>query len=179
VDIPWVTFDGKTMMQRYRGKNQTRIEFTDPITGRKIANIYEGTVDDGLLRGKHAYADASIGLGVNGNHSNDAVIVRRFHLWARKNGVDSGTIHDAFFTNIGEAQRAKDALRTIYADALEGDTIRKTLDAMRKNGLSPQAYDKLLREAKRRGLIDPPNKLTRKDILAAIEEGYDWYGIGP
>ena len=179
VDIPWVTFDGKVMMQRYRGKNQTRIDFTDPVTGRKIANIYEGTIDDGKLRGKHAFADASIGLGVNGNHSNDAVIVRRFHLWGLKNGVDTGTIHDAFFTNLADAQKAKDALRTIYADALEGDTIRKTLQAWRKEGLSKAAYDKLIAEAKRRGLIDPPNKLTREDILAPIRDGYDWYGIGP
>lgn len=179
VDIPWVTFDGKTMMQRYRGKNQTRIEFTDPVTGRKIANIYEGTVEDGKLRGKHAFADASIGLGVNGNHSNDAVIVRRFHLWGRKNNIPTASIHDAFFTNIGDAQKAKDALRTIYADALEGDTIRKTLDAWRKQGLSKKAYDELIADAKRRGLIDPPNKLTRKDILAPISDGYDWYGIGP
>jgi hypothetical protein len=179
VDIPWVTFDGKVMMQRYRGKSQERIEFTDPVTGRKIANIYEGTVEDGKLRGKHAYADASIGLGVNGNHSNDAVIVRRFHLWGRKNGIGTGTIHDAFFTNIADAQRSKDALRTIYADALEGDTIRKTLDAWRKRGLSKSAYDILIADAKRRGLIDPPNKLTRADILAPIKQGYDWYGIGP
>jgi len=179
VDIPWVTFDGKVMMQRYRGKSQARIEFTDPITGRKIANIYEGTIADGKLRGKHAFADASIGLGVNGNHSNDAVIVRSFHLWGRKNNISTGTIHDAFFTNIADAQRAKDALRTIYADALDGDTIRKTLQAWRKEGLSVSAYDELIRNATRRGLIDPPNKLTRADILEPIKEGYDWYGIGP
>lgn len=179
VDIPWVTFDGKVMMQRYRGKNQTRIDFTDPVTGRKIANIYEGTVDDGKLRGKHAFQDAAIGLGVNGNHSNDAVIVRRFHLWGRDSGVDTGTIHDAFFTNLADAQKAKDALRTIYADALEGDTIRKTLDAWRKEGLPKSAYDALIADAKKRGLIDPPNKLTRADILAPIKDGYDWYGIGP
>lgn len=176
VDIPWVTFDGKTMMQRYRGKNQVRIEFTDPITGRKVANIYEGTVSDGKLRGKHAFADASIGLGVNGNHSNDAVIVRRFHLWGLQNNIPTGTIHDAFFTNIADAQRAKDALRSIYADALEGDTIRKTLARWRKEGLSKEAYDALIEEAKRAGLIDPPNKLTRADILAPIPQGYDWYG---
>lgn len=179
VDIPWVTFDGKIMMQRYRGKSQERIEFTDPVTGRKVSNIYEGTVDDGRLRGNHAFADSSIGLGVNGNHSNDAVIVRRFHLWGRKNNVDTATIHDAFFTNIGVAGRARDALRTIYADALEGDTIRRTLKEMRRRGMSKKTYNELLDEAKRKGLIDPPNALTREDILAPIPDGYDWYGIGP
>jgi len=93
--------------------------------------------------------------------------------------VDTGTIHDAFFTNIGDAQKAKDALRVIYADALEGDTIRKTLKAMRDAGMSNAVYNELLADAKRRGLIDPPNKLTRKDVLEPIKEGNDWYGIGP
>jgi DNA-directed RNA polymerase len=179
VDIPWVTFDGKIMTQRYRPKIQERIEFTDPVTGRKIANIYEDSAENGKLLGKSSVNDASIGLGVNGNHSNDAVIVRQFHLWGRKNNVDTGTIHDAFFTNIGDAQKAKDALRTIYADALEGDTIRKTLKQMRKEGLSYSSYRKLLKEAKDLGLIDPKDKLTRADILAPFKEGEDWYGIGP
>jgi len=179
VDIPWVTFDGKIMTQRYRVKPQERVEFEDPITGRKIANIYEASAEDGKLVGKSSLNDARIGLGVNGNHSNDAAIVRRFHLWGRKNGVDTATIHDAFFTNISEANRAKDALRTIYADALEGDTIRKTLKQMRKEGLSRKSYNELLAKAKEMGLIDPPNKITRKDILAPIREGEDWYGIGP
>jgi SPP1 gp7 family putative phage head morphogenesis protein len=179
VDIPWVTFDGKIMTQRYRPKLQERIEFRDPITGRKIANIYESSAEDGKLLGKGSLNDARIGLGVNGNHSNDAVIVRRFHLWGRKNNVETATIHDAFFTNIGEARRAKDALRTIYADALEGDTIRKTLKEMRKQGLSYKSYNRLLKLAKEQGLIDPKDKITRKDILAPIREGEDWYGIGP
>ena len=123
--------------------------------------------------------DARIGLGVNGNHSNDATIVRRFHLWGRKNGVGTATIHDAFFTNIGVARQAKDALRTIYADALGGDTIRNTLKEMRKQGLSRKSYNELLRKAKEQGLIDPENKITRQDILAPLRSGEDWYGIGP
>ena len=179
VDIPWVTFDGKVMMQRYRPRLQERIEFTDPVTGRKVSNIYEAKAEDGKLLGKSSLNDARIGLGVNGNHSNDAVIVRRFHLWGRKNGIGTATIHDAFFTNIGDAMKAKDALRTIYADALGGDTIRRTLQEMRKQGMSYNTYLKLLDEAKRRGLIDPPNKITRRDILAPIADGFDWYGIGP
>jgi hypothetical protein len=179
VDIPWVTFDGKIVTQRYRPKIQERIEFRDPVTNRRIINIYESSAEDGKLLGKGSLNDARIGLGVNGNHSNDAVIVRRFHLWGRKNNVDTGTIHDAFFTNISEARRAKDALRTIYADALEGDTIRKTLREMRKQGLSRKSYNELLQKAISLGLIDPPNKITRKDILAPIKDGEDWYGIGP
>jgi SPP1 gp7 family putative phage head morphogenesis protein len=179
VDIPWVTFDGKIMMQRYRPKLQERIDFTDPVTGRRVQNIYEASAEDGKLLGKGSLADASIGLGVNGNHSNDAVIVRRFHLWGLKNNVGTGTIHDAFFTNIADAQRSRDALRTIYADALGGDTIRKTLAAMRKEGMSNTTYQALIAEAKSLGLIDPDNAITRADILAPIKEGEDWYGIGP
>jgi hypothetical protein len=118
VDIPWVTFDGKKMMQRYRVKEQTRIDFKDPVTGEKVFNIYETPSKDGKLMSEASIQDASIGLGVNGNHSNDAVLVRKFHLWGRKNNVDTGTIHDAFFTNLGEATNAKWALRDIYADAL-------------------------------------------------------------
>jgi SPP1 gp7 family putative phage head morphogenesis protein len=94
VDIPWVTFDGKIMTQRYRSKIQERIEFTDPVSGRKIANIYEASAEDGKFLGKGSLNDARIGLGVNGNHSNDAVIVRQFHLWGRRNNVETGTIHD-------------------------------------------------------------------------------------
>jgi hypothetical protein len=179
VDIPWVTFDGKIMTQRYRPKIQERIEFTDPITGRRIKNIYEAAAEDGKLLGKGSINDARIGLGVNGNHSNDAAIVRQFHLWARKNSVESATIHDAFFTNIGEARRAKNALRTIYADALGGDTIRKTLREMRRQGLSRKSYNELLALAKKQGLLDPVNKITRKDILEPLSGNKDWYGIGP
>src|SRR5210317_611630 len=179
VDIPWVTFDGKIMTQRYRPKPQERIDFTDPVSGRRISNIYESSAEDGKLLGKNSVNRASIGLGVNGNHSNDAVIVRKFHDWARKNNVDSATIHDAFFTNISEANRAKTALRTIYADALEGDTIRKTLREMRRQGLSQKSYNELLKEATDLGLIDPNNKITREDILSPFKTGEDWYGIGP
>jgi len=178
VDIPWVTFDGKIMTQRYRPKIQERIEFRDPVTGRKVMNIFESSAQDGKLLGKGSTTRAAIGLGVNGNHSNDAVIVRQFHLWGRKNNVATGTIHDAFFTNIAEADRARTALRTIYADGLEGDTIRRTLLEMRRNGLSRATYHELLDEAKRQGLIDPPNAITRADILADPEGTY-FYGIGP
>jgi len=172
-------FYGKIMTQRYRPKLQERIEFRDPVTNRLVANIYESSAEDGKLLGKSSLNDARIGLGVNGNHSNDATIVRRFHLWGRKNGVGTATIHDAFFTNIGVARRAKDALRTIYADALEGDTIKNTLREMRKQGLSRKSYNELLRKAKEQGLIDPENKITRRDILAPLRSGEDWYGIGP
>jgi len=179
VDIPWVTFDGKTMMQRYRVKEQTRIDFTDPVTGEKVFNIYEAPSADGKLLSPQSIQDAAIGLGVNGNHSNDAVLVRKFHLWGRKNNVDTGTIHDAFFTNLGEAVNAKSALRQIYADALEEGTIHKTLKAMRESGLSRQTYNKYLQRAYDDGLINPTNKITPTELLEPFRDGNDWYGIGP
>jgi len=179
VDIPWVTFDGKTMMQRYRVKEQVRIDFKDPVTGEKVFNLYEAPSKDGKLMSGQSIQDASIGLGVNGNHSNDAVIVRQFHLWGKKNKVDTGTIHDAFFSNLGKAVPAKWALRQIYADALKEGTIEKTLKAMRKAGLSKATYNAYLQRAKDDGLIDPVNKITPKEIMEPIRTGNDWYGIGP
>ena len=179
VDIPWVTFDGKVLYQRYRPKIQESINFIDPVTGRRVRNIYQDSVTDSNLQGKSSLIRASIGFGVNGNHMNDASIVRRFHLWGRKNNVGTATIHDAFFTNIGDATRAKWALREIYADALEGDTIRNTLKRMRDEGMSEETYQMLLAKAREDGLIDPPNKITREDVLAKIPKGMDWYGIGP
>jgi SPP1 gp7 family putative phage head morphogenesis protein len=179
VDIPWVTFDGKKLYQRYRPKVQERIEFFDPVTRRMVRNIYEDSATDNIMRGKSAIGDARIGLGVNGNHANDASIVRQFLLWGRKNNVDTATIHDAFFTNIADAQRAKDAIRSLYADAVESNTILNTLKAMRADGLSQATYNRLVAKAKAEGLIDPPNKITKKDILAPIPKGFDFYGIGP
>lgn len=179
VDLPWVTFDGKKLYQRYRPKVQTSIEFRDPQTNRMVRNIYEAKAEDATLLGKASISRARIGMGVNGNHMNDASIVRQFHLWGAKSGTPTATIHDAFFTNIGEAQKAKDALRVIYADALEGETIKNTLKEMRNQGLSAASYNRLVALAKEEGLIDPPNKLTRQDILAPIPKGMDWYGIGP
>ena len=77
------------------------------------------------------------------------------------------------------SEQAKEQLRTIYADALGGDTIRKTLKAMRAEGMSNKTYNELLKEAKELELIDPKDPLLRKDIIAPLKEGYDVYGIGP
>ena len=178
VDLPWITFDGKMMRQRYRPVLEERIEFRDPVTGRRVYNVYKDSVTDGKFKGKSSIIDARTGYGVNGNHSNDAAIVRQFHLWGRKNDVKTATIHDAFFVNVGEATQAKNALRQLYADAVESDTILKTLNAMRKEGLSDEAYNRLLRQAIEDGLI-VEDGLTAADILSPIPVGESWYGIGP
>ena len=179
VDIPWVTFDGKVLYQRYRPKVQSSIEFRDPVTGRMVRNIYETKAEDATLLGKASLNRAGIGMGVNGNHMNDASIVRQYHLWGQRNNVPTATIHDAFFTNIGDAVKSKDALRLIYANALDGDTLRRTLDELRRQGMSRKTYDALILRAKQEGLLDPANGLTREDILAPIRPGYDFYGVGP
>jgi hypothetical protein len=142
-------------------------------------NIYQMEAQDGKLLGKGSIADATIGLGVNGNHSNDASIVRQFHLWGRKNNLSTATIHDAFFTNVAVADKAISALKVIYADSLDSNTIKDTLKAMRKKGMSQKTYEMLLSEARKAGLIDVKNPLTREDILKPIPEGMDYYGIGP
>lgn len=178
-DIPWVTFDGKRLFQRYRVKEQTSIEWFDPETKRMVRNVYEERAKDGVLKGKSSVGNARIGMGVNGNHMNDATIVRRFHLWGAKNDVPTATIHDAFFTSISHVSASKRALREIYADAAESNTIRKTLLALKDSGMSDASYRALVARAIADGLIDPPNKVTRSDILAPIPSGKDWYGIGP
>ena len=37
---------------------------------------------------------ARTAYAVNGNHSNDATLVKNFHLWGKKNAIGTGTIHD-------------------------------------------------------------------------------------
>jgi hypothetical protein len=178
VDIPWVTFDGKILYQRYRPKIQSAIEFFDSKAKRFVRNIYEDRAEDARLLGKSSIASARIGLGVNGTHMNDASIVRLYHLWGRANNIETASIHDAFMTNIVNAQRSKQALREIYATATEADVIRKTLQAMRNQGLSRQAYLDFIEKAKTMGLLDPADPLTRRDILQALKPGFDFYGIG-
>jgi SPP1 gp7 family putative phage head morphogenesis protein len=179
VDLPWVTMDGKLLFQRYRPVVQERIEFRDPVTGRKVSNIYEDTITDSKFIGNQSIIGARSGLGVNGNHMNDATIVRQFHLWGRKNRILTSTIHDGFYTNIADSIKAKFKLREIYGDAIESDSLLNTLKEMRKRGLTDESYKRLVQKAIDDGLLNPANGVTRKDILAEIPEGWDWYGIGP
>lgn len=178
VDIPWVTFDGKTLYQRYRPKIQTSIQFFDTQAKRLVRNIYEDRAEDAKLLGKSSIASARIGLGVNGTHMNDASIVRLYHLWGRANNIETASIHDAFMTNIVNVQKSKQALREIYATATEADVIRKTLKVMRDQGLSRESYLKFIKLAQDRKLLDQPNALTKEDILQALRPGFEFYGVG-
>ena len=129
------------------------------------------------------------------NHSNDAVIVKRFHLWGRENNIPTSTIHDAFFANAADMLKARNALRGIYAKMLKNNVIKMTLDEMRARGLPKELYDKYLNEAIETGLIPVPGRsrvggrllkesdiLNEKDILKEVpkdfKDDYGWYGVG-
>ena len=129
------------------------------------------------------------------NHSNDAVLVKKFHLWGKKNKVPTSTIHDAFFANAGNMLEARRALRQIYAESLDKNIILETLKEMRARGLPKHIYDKYLEEAIQLGLVPVPGKskvggrtltdkdiLKREDILKPVGENFDddygWYGVG-
>jgi hypothetical protein len=94
VDVPWVTFDGKRLFQRYRPDVQHEIRFRDPNTGWYVRNIYSEASDKADLLGKGSIGDVRLGTGVNGTHMNDSSIVRMFHLEGRRRGVPTTTIHD-------------------------------------------------------------------------------------
>lgn len=108
---------------------------------------------------------------------NDASIVRMLHLWGRKAGVATSTIHDAVFTNVAELDKTTDALRQIYARAATFPQILETLKAMREDGLSEASYRKFLAEARAIGLIGNP--LTSEELLAPIPRNLGYYGWGP
>jgi len=205
-NVPWVNFDKKTLEQNFTSTIETRLFYRDkdgnPITNIiQIDNKSEATWweqfinNSGNINDIADTAKARTAYAVNGTHSNDAVLVKRFHIWGRENNVNTATVHDAFFTNIGEMLEAKQALRNIYAKAAESNVIKQTLDEMRARGFPKELYDKYLNEAIEIGLIPIPGKsriggrlltdtdiLTREDILRDIDEVFEddlsWYGVG-
>lgn len=130
------------------------------------------------------------------NHSNDATLVKNFHLWGAENNVATSTIHDAFFTNIADMVPARKTLRTLYSKALKSNVVAETLKEMRARGLPEAVYLKRLQEATELGLIPVVGKtkfksrllqvddlLKSEDILKDLESdpyGLDlnWYGVG-
>jgi SPP1 gp7 family putative phage head morphogenesis protein len=205
-NVPWVNFDGKIIEQNFTQTIEERLVYKDKF-GNWTTNILQvpqkteaswweqvinksGKINDiaDLTRARTAFA-------VNGNHSNDAVIVKKFHLWGRKNKVPTSTIHDAFFTNAADMLKARQALRESYAEVLNKNVIKMTLDEMRARGLPKELYDKYLEEAIETGLIPIPGRsrvggkiltekdiLNKSDILREIPKGFSndfgWYGVG-
>ena len=205
-NVPWVNFDGKTVEQNFTQVFEARLNYKDK-DGNWVTNIlqipqktdatwWEQIINDaGNIYDIADATKARTAYPVNGNHSNDAVIVKRLHLWGRKNKVPTSTVHDAFVTNINDMLEAREALRKIYAETLKDNVILATLLEMRKRGLPKELYDKYLDEAIEKGLIpiigkskingrlmQPSDILTEEDILKPIPHGfsedYSWYGVG-
>lgn len=177
VDLPWVTFDGKVVWQRYRPRVEKEIRFFDPETGRYVRNIYAQTSDKDELLGRGSIGDIRLGTGVNGTHANDASIVRQFHLWGRRNSIPTTTIHDAFFTSITHLDTVSETILAIYADAAGSRQIERTLEAMRSAGLPREVYERFLEEARELGMVGNP--LTKEEILRDLRPGESRYGLGP
>jgi hypothetical protein len=205
-NVPWVNFDGKTIEQNFTQAFEERLVYKN-ADGEWTTNILqvpqktEATWWEQVINksGKiNDIADASkarTAFAVNGNHSNDAVIVKKFHLWGRASGTPTSTIHDAFFANAADMLKARDALRGIYAETLSKNVILMTLEEMKARGLPKELYDKYLNEAIETGLIPIPGRsrvggkllkdsdiLTPSDILKKVPKGfnedYGWYGVG-
>jgi hypothetical protein len=204
--VPWVNFDGKTIEQHFTQKYEEMIRYKD-ANGNWITNIVqvpqktsatwweEFTNQKGKINDIADVTKARTAYAVNGNHSNDATLVKNFHLWGKKNNIATSTIHDAFFTNAAKMLEAREALRKLYGNVLSRNSIKATLDEMRARGLPKELYDAYMEEAIESGLIPVPGKskiggkvITKEDILKMediMEEVNDefmedkgWYGVG-
>jgi hypothetical protein len=205
-NIPAVNFDRKVLEQNYTQVFEEKLAYKDK-DGKWVNNILqvpqktEGTWWDEFRNhsGKiNDIADATrarTAYGVSSNHSNDAVIVKRFHLWGMKNKVQTSSIHDAFFANAAQMLPARDGLRQIYANAVDSQSLRWTLDEMLARGLPRKIYDAYLEEAELIGLIPVAGKsvvggkvltkadiLTKQDVLQKISNDFRsnryFYGVG-
>ena len=204
--LPWVNFDGKIVEQHFLQEFEEKLVYktadgkwvtniiqvpqkTDPTWWEELRNK-SGKINEIVDAQK-----ARTAFAVNGNHSNDATLVKRFHLWGRENGIGTSTVHDAFFTNAADMINAKAALKKIYARTLDANSIKATLDEMLARGLPREIYNKYMDEAIEIGLIPVAGRsrvggrllteediLTKEEILRDIQENFEknlsWYGIG-
>ena len=174
-EISWRTFDGKRFKQIYRPKVQSEIRFYDPHTKRYVKNIYQKVDKSGKLKGAFQVGDVRLGYGVNGTHANDASVVRQFHLWGRRNDVDTATIHDAVFTPITMSEPSRVELLKIYSRFRDDDNLFKNLKLARRQGLSKASYEEFLEQAKRTGLLS--DQFRGEEILKKPRRGelhYAW-----
>lgn len=205
-NVPWVNFDGKIIEQNFTQSFEERLRYKDK-DGNWFTNIiqikqktesswWEQVINkSGKINDIADATKARTAFGVNGNHSNDAVIVKKFHQWGKKEGISTSTIHDAFFANAADMLKARDALREIYAEVLEKNVILMTLNEMRARGLPKAVYKKYLDEAIESGLIPVIGRskingklMTPEDILNIddikkevpknFKNDYGWYGVG-
>jgi SPP1 gp7 family putative phage head morphogenesis protein len=205
-NVPWVNFDGKTIEQNFTQSFEERLSYRDKdgnwvnnilqVPQKTEASWWEQVINkSGKINDIADATKARTAFAVNGNHSNDATLVKQFHLWGQRNGIATSTIHDAFFTNAADMLKARQALKEIYARALKSEGVKRTLDEMRARGLPKEVYDAFLQEAIDKGLIPVVGKsriggkllteediLTTDDILEEVPDNFEddksWYGIG-
>ena len=204
--IPWVNFDGKIVEQHFTQAFEERLAYKD-ANGNWVNNILqvpqktEISMWEAILNKKgkiNSIIDAQkarTAYAVNGNHSNDATIVKQFHIWGAKSGVATSTVHDAFVTNAGLMLNARSALRRIYSRAVANTSIQDTLKELYNRGLPRELYLKYLKEAQDIGLIPVAGRseiggrvisdkdiLRPEDVLQKVDESLGsnryWYGIG-
>lgn len=204
--VPSINFSGKTIEQTFTQTFEEKLVYKD-ADGNWITNFVQipqktdPTVWEQLTNAKDKINDiadvtqARTGYGVSMNHSNDATLVKAFHLWGRKVGISTSTIHDAFFANAADMLSGRAALRNIYADTLDKNVVKDTLDEMLKRGLPRAIYNKYLEEAINTGLIPVPGRsvvggkvlkdtdiLRKSDVLAPVPAGFNndlgFYGVG-
>jgi len=102
--VPWVNFDGKVIEQNFTQTFEERLLYKDK-NGNWMTNIVQVpqkteaswwdqvTGEEGKINDIADATKARTAFGVNGNHSNDAVIVKKFHLWGAKNDIATSTIN--------------------------------------------------------------------------------------
>ena len=116
-------------------------------------------------------------------------------MWGKRLGIATSTIHDAFFANAADMLSGRNALRQIYANTLDKNVVKDTLDEMRRRGLPKAVYDQYMQEAIDIGIIPVPGRskvggrvmeyhdvLRKEDVLAPIPQGFSsdlgFYGVG-
>ena len=201
-----VNFDGKTLEQHFTQVFEERLNYKN-AEGEWVTNILQvpQKTDPNWweeLRNKenkiNAIVDsnkAKTAYAVNGNHSNDATLVKQYHLWGKKNKIQTSTVHDAFFANAADMLSGREALQAIYGDMVDRQSVKATLDEMRARGLPKELYDKYLNEAIDIGIIPVAGRssvggkilketdiLKRSDVVKPPSRKFDsnlyFYGVG-
>lgn len=173
--IPLRTFDGKDWVLRFPPTVEKELRFWDPKSNRYIKNIVKETVTDDKLLGKMSMIKSRTGYGVSFTHANDSSVLRLMYKYAEKDGIDISSIHDAVMGNLEDITKLRGYGKKAYAAAREEPIIRKTLELMKKEGMSDRTYRQLMKEAEARGLLR--NDFTAKDILEEKGGDYFFYGF--
>ena len=205
-NVPSINFDGKIIEQNFTQNFEEKLVYKNK-DGKWITNILqvpqktEMSVWDQVVNAEGKINDiadatkARTAYAVNSNHSNDATIVKQLHLWGKRNNIPTSSIHDAFLMNTTDMLKGRQALREIYANSLESNTIKKTLDEMLSRGFPKELYQQYLDEAIEIGLIPVVGRsringvlmkesdiLKKEDILKKVLEGFlsdfGFYGVG-